>query len=688
MNPRLADLLGSPSRIGNAYAAIRDDLLAMRDPAGHWCGELSTSPLSTATAVMALEQIRRHDSTRRAGGVSPPVDAVHVADPIQYPETGRLTPAARPEMIQRGLRWLAENRNPDGGWGDTTKSVSNVSTTMLARAVFHACEADDEYRSVVDDAVRWIDRAGGVPAVVRRYGKDRTFSVPILTHCALAGLVDWKDVIPLPFELACLPPRFYSAVRLPVVSYALPALIAIGQVRHHHRPTRNPLARLARDLSKARSLRVLERIQPPNGGFLEATPLTSFVTMSLAGMGLAGHPVARKGAEFIVNSVRPDGSWPIDTNLATWVTTLSVNALGDDLPEEDREPIRDWLLGQQYREPHPYTNAAPGGWAWTDHPGGVPDADDTPGALLALMSASGGRQPPGAFGAVSAFGAVGPQGGGDHRGAYAPRSPSRVESALELGVHWLLDLQNRDGGWPTFCRGWGTLPFDRSAPDLTAHCLRAISRWLNPATGHTPRADVRYRIDRTAPPKHKYFHRAVNAADRGFRYLARTQRADGSWLPLWFGNQHAPDEENPVYGTARVLTAYHDCGRTDCRSVRDGVEWLIRAQNVDGGWGGAAGVPSSVEETALAADAVLALAPEHPAGWKGVEWLVERVESGMHGETSPIGFYFAKLWYFECLYPLIFTTAALRRAVSMSAAEEGLVSRQPVNAGGKDRLRR
>ena len=34
---------------------------------------------------------------------------------------------------------------------------------------------------------------------------------------------------------------------------------------------------------------------------------------------------------------------------------------------------------------HPYTNADPGGWAWTNLPGGVPDADDTPGAILALL---------------------------------------------------------------------------------------------------------------------------------------------------------------------------------------------------------------------------------------------------------------------------------------------------------------
>ena len=49
------------------------------------------------------------------------------------------------------------------------------------------------------------------------------------------------DEIPqLPFELAALPHQLFGWLRLPVVSYALPALIAIGQVRHHHRPSLNP----------------------------------------------------------------------------------------------------------------------------------------------------------------------------------------------------------------------------------------------------------------------------------------------------------------------------------------------------------------------------------------------------------------------------------------------------------------
>src|SRR5207253_1323610 len=139
-------------------------------------------------------------------------------------------------------------------------------------------------------------------------------------------LVDWNEVPSLPFELACFPQSWFRFLRLPVVSYALPALIAIGQAVYHHRPSWNPVTRLIRRLSIRKSLRVLEAIQPSRGGFLEATPLTSFVTMGLASTGQASHPVARKAVEFLRRSVRPDGSWPIDSNLSTWVTTQAINA--------------------------------------------------------------------------------------------------------------------------------------------------------------------------------------------------------------------------------------------------------------------------------------------------------------------------------------------------------------------------
>ena len=280
-------------------------LLSKRNEHGWWTGRLSTSALSTATAVMAL----------------------HKAVAATKNETQK---QRWQKLVDGGLKWLADHQNSDGGWGDTVLSISNISTTMLAHAVFRVSAAA-QWDVFIASSAAYIASAGGVAAVIKRYGKDHTFSVPILTHCALAGIVEWKNVIPLPFELACVPHRLYAAVRMPVVSYALPALIAIGQVIFKHQGHWNPVLRFIRRKAIAPSLRVLESIQPPHGGFLEATPLTSFVCMSLLGCDLFDHVVTQRCLQFIEASVREDGSWPIDTNLTTWVTTLSVNALGERL---------------------------------------------------------------------------------------------------------------------------------------------------------------------------------------------------------------------------------------------------------------------------------------------------------------------------------------------------------------------
>ena len=138
------------------------------------------------------------------------------------------------------LRWILERQNSDGGWGDTDLSLSNISTTMLVRAAVHLAGQQERFAAPVRRAESYIAAQGGIEGLRNRYGKDKTFAVPILTNCALAGLVDWSEVSPLPFEMACLPQSWYRFARLPVVSYAIPALVAIGQARFHHLP--QPLA--------------------------------------------------------------------------------------------------------------------------------------------------------------------------------------------------------------------------------------------------------------------------------------------------------------------------------------------------------------------------------------------------------------------------------------------------------------
>lgn len=612
----------SSTDIATTLAKARLKLLQLKKLDQGWEGELASSALATAVAVFALDLGRRKATTGGPLGEIPS------------------------DLIAKGREWLTRHQNADGGWGDTPESPSNVSTTVLACSALSSGGESRRYSESERRAEEWLSQVAGGPGpkrlaevVSRRYANDRTFSAPILTLCALAGRLGkrptaWKHVQPLPFELAGFPQAWFRWLRFPVVSYALPALIAIGQVRHHFLPSRNPISRLIRQLSCDSTSRLLDRIQPASGGFLEAIPLTAFVLMSLLATDQISHPVVPRGIRFLISRNRPDGSWPIDTNLETWVSTLSINALAlrtgflESWAQEERKSLVQWLLDQQFRTKHLYTGANAGGWSWTPLPGGVPDADDTAGALLALRRLGLSRQ--------------------------------QATRCVVPGVCWLTELANRDGGIPTFCRGWGKLDFDRSSPDITAHALRALTAWEDHLPGWLQL-------------------RARETVRRGIGFLIRSQCPDGSWIPLWFGNQHAPAEENPLYGTSRVVLALQrikECHRPEAQAaLKAGITWILQARSSEGGWGGFPASPCSIEETAVAVEALAAcygaLQPKdcsrnsrrrmRKVALEGAHWLVRETQEGTKFAPSPIGLYFAKLFYSEQLYPLIFTVAALER---------------------------
>lgn len=584
------------------FQELKGILLSEMNEEAFWRGRLSSSALGVAVAVAAL----------------------HFHNAVE-----------NEVEIQKGLDWLKNNINEDGSYGDTPESPGNVSTSLLVYSAINLyVDKDDSLVRTQERLSIYLQKCDinlysdeVADTILAHYKKDYTFSVPILTMCALCGIPEkngFEKIPQLPFELALLPQKFYRLLNLSVVSYAVPALIAVGIVIFKNKKS-GRVSRWIRGKAQKKALQILQKLLPESGGFLEAIPLTAFVALSLINAGYSDSEVVKAGISFLKRTQRDDGGFPIDVDLSTWVTSLSIKALGNDkiddvLDRAQQEALAKHYIQIQNKQIHPFNGTSPGGWGWTNFSGSVPDCDDTPGAILSLLLLSKGDD---------------------------------FRDEILQGGEWLLKLQNSDGGFPTFSRGWGKLPFDQSCADLTGHCFLALVKILE-----------RYGQESSTALTKKY----EAAIFRSLGYLEKHQQKNGSWLPLWFGNQYTQKHENPVYGTARVLTYLNDAlpclvGMAKVSRVQQlidsGQTFLVNVQNKDGSWGGDKNITGTIEETALA---VSALSDEKYSSKcaAGLNWLDEYFQqNGL--KSAPIGLYFASLWYDEKMYPLTSYLEALRR---------------------------
>jgi hypothetical protein len=590
------------NRFDSLCGLLKDEM----NPEGFWTGRLSSSALSTAVSIVTLKLSGKSELAKK---------------------------------IEEGLNWLFNTINKDGGFGDTPESKSNVSTTLLCYAAIISCgQGKHEGINTMSRMESYLKNMGIVlqsdkiaKSVLDFYGKDLTFSVPILSMLSICGVINkegLKKIPQLPFEFSLFPNSLYQFFNLQVVSYAIPALIAVGIYLFKEKRSKNPVTRFVRKKSIRPALKKLESIMPESGGFLEAAPLTAFTSMCLICSGFANHIVVEKVLLFLDKQQRTDGSWPIDTDLSTWVTTLSVKALGHKLNEvlspEQVKGLRRHLLDLQYKNRHPFNMAEPGGWGWTSYSGSVPDADDTPGAILALLEMYEGSM--------------------------------EETVAILQGCKWLLGMQNRDGGIPTFCKGWGRLPFDRSCADLTGHSIQAWLKTLDKLGDKVPLA-IRSLIKK--------------GIEKALSYLVKHQEEDGSWLPLWFGSQLTVNNQNPIYGTCKVGLYLLNCRELDktdskLKEKLDGMllksrSYIINQQNQDGSWGAIRGVNGTIEETSLSIGFLADV--DVDVCTKGIGWIERTIgEKGLF--SSPIGLYFASLWYDEKMYPIIYYLEALGRFIN------------------------
>ena len=257
-------------RLESALRRARGGLFRHWDNRGFWKSGLSASALSTATAVSAFSLVYKHLLN---GGMDSESACRRSTHSLSDEEL-----AAMKSLVVRADDWLVDRQNEDGGWGDTDRSRSNIATTVLVKSALLLANyvydngnvdislngpggADPQRRgspgshrrsSPYHDSIvagwsmdtlaktdLYIRRHGGIDGIKKRYGEDQTFSAPILTNAALAGFVPWSEVPVLPFDLASFPQAFFRFLRMPVVSYAIPALVAIGQCKFHHCPTSN-----------------------------------------------------------------------------------------------------------------------------------------------------------------------------------------------------------------------------------------------------------------------------------------------------------------------------------------------------------------------------------------------------------------------------------------------------------------
>jgi len=581
------------SSLIKAQSLVVSKLLQNRDHNVRFTGYLASSAVSTAVASMALS-LCTEDQNR----------------------------------LKLAINWLVKNINKDGGWGDTTKSPSNLSAVLLSRAaIINSRLSSSCIVTALQSSKEWLEKKlkvnevrNPIQSVLEYYGTDLTFSVPILTVCMLSNAFGenealWKQIPSLPYEFSLLPQELFRFMRLPVVSYAIPALIAVGIAQATNSPSSNPVIKWIREKSTKPALRKLVTLIPNSGGFLEAAPLTGFVSFCLGKSGYKDSKVVKQGLSFLRNTMREDGSWPIDTNLSSWLTSLSVNSLikANAISTDDKKRYSSYLKSVQSKEHNIFTNSKPGGWAWTELSGGIPDGDDTAAALITLARLEVGS----------------------------------ADENVTAGLEWLLELMNNDGGIPTFCRGWGFLPFDRSCPDLSAHALMAFQLWNDRVS-----RDLQIRLQK--------------ATGQILGYLESTADSEKMFSPLWFGDQEAPKLSNRVYGTSVVLEALSLFPIKQVRHlINPALNKLYKWQNSDGGFGGEQKTTSKIETTAKAALAMILNEGETEPIRKAIQYLKEQVlASNGNLQASPIGLYFSSLWYDEKLYPIIFTLRAFSAAIN------------------------
>ena len=252
--------------------------------------------------------------------------------------------------------------------------------------------------------------------------------------------------------------------------------------------------------------------QEPSGSWGGIQPPWVWGIIALAALGYGlDDPTLGKAVEgwqgFMVEE--GDRLRPEACQSPVWDTVLTMTALADaGLPPDDPSLTRAarWVLDEEIRGPGDWQvrrpDVAAGGWAFEFDNDNYPDTDDTAEVVLALRRV-------------------------------APKNQAAIDRALT----WLAGMQSKDGGWGEDLRSYDDQALGGRGESTASQTAWALLALLAAGERENP------------------------ATERGIRWLAETQRDDGTWDEPWFTGTGFPGDFYINYHLYRLAFPVSALGR-------------------------------------------------------------------------------------------------------------------------------
>ena len=554
-----------------------------------------------------------------------------------------------PQLETEACNYLLQQQQKDGGWPIFYNGPSDLSTTIEAYFALKLSghDSDAPYMQKARDLILF---KGGIL-------KARVFTK---INLALFGQFPWSGVPVMPPQLMLLPKgftfniyEFSSWARVVIVPMTIlmtkkPVipiphrawveelyLEPLGKRDYHIQLTKNLISTESLFIHLDKTMKIIEKLpfkpfvktslkkaekwildhQDHSGDWGGILPAMMNSIMALKCQGYSNnHPVIQKGWKAILRfQDRKEGMMHQQSCISPiWDTAWYAIALAHSrLPKNhpslqkstryllDKQILRegDWKIKNPKGEP--------GGWAFEFDNDFYPDVDDTLAVLTSLLFTD------------------------------VPEK-DRVYKAFSKGVHWVLSMQNDDGGWAAFERHinkkiLNEIPFadlksllDPSTCDITGRVLEFLG-----LLGYNNKSRL---------------------VKRAIRFIKQNQHEQGSWWGRWGVNY--------IYGTWCVLVGLKAVGEDmNQEYIQKAARWLKSIQNTDGGWGESCqsyedenymGVGKSTpSQTAWALMGLMAAGERRFIGLRrGIEYLLsQQIQDGSWKEEEYTGTGFPKHFY-------------------------------------------